>query len=211
MQGGSAAWGAVTCSPVVSLAPPLLHAVAQVLQNARALCPCGLAQTMYCAVRPGGGRGVGRRTFAGFSADAPLRQPTARTHYRYPGLHDACRLQPVATMLWEGGSPLPPLRAGGVSLCSHRLPEMGMPFALGLGGIRAGPPRGGKARTAWGGGALTLRHAPGCFLHAACHSMHVADVLAPRGFSFFTPFWCGVFAVGAALDSPTGASFAAGL
>lgn len=106
---------------------------------------------------------MGRRTFAGFSADAPLRQPTARTHYRYPGLHDACRLQPVATMLWEGGSPLPPLRAGGVSLCSHRLPEMGMPFALGVGGIRAGPPRGGKARTAWGGGALTLRHAPGCF------------------------------------------------
>ena len=45
--------------------PPLLRAIAWVLQNARALCPCGLAQTPLCGAaqgRVGGGRGP----FAGF-------------------------------------------------------------------------------------------------------------------------------------------------
>jgi hypothetical protein len=96
---------------------------------------------MYCAVRPGGGRGVGTLPLCWVSGGGPLRQPTARPHYRYPGVHrcwSAWRLWP--SCCGKGGSLQPPLRAVGLVARSgrpHRARRLWSRF--GFGGIALGP------------------------------------------------------------------------
>ena len=96
---------------------------------------------MNCAVRPGGGRGVGTLPLCWVSGGGPLRQLTARPHYRYPGVHrcwSAWRLWP--SCCGEGGRLQPPLRAVGLVARSGR-PHWARRLCsrVGLGGIALGP------------------------------------------------------------------------
>jgi hypothetical protein len=134
--------------------PPLLRAFARVPQRHVRGCPCGLAQTISCA-RGCQWRGRGGRDatlLLGFPWTSPNWHPTARTHYRYPGCHNAgprgaCGLHAVG-----GGVAFAPPASGWVR-CSLRPPTLGalVVVLLGTAGIALGPLAGvGQDCLGWG-------------------------------------------------------------